>query len=108
MALVCGVMQASIFAGVHQVGFRIYIHKHRFGAGQDDGFDGGDKGVRDGDDFVAGADIQSAQDDVQRRGAVANTNPMCCTAEGGKLSFQGADIFAQEQLHSIQNLLDAL
>ena len=61
IALVFGVIAASIETGVDVAGIRLDIDEDRDGAEQDDDFGGGDEGERGGDDFVARLDTQRHQ-----------------------------------------------
>src|SRR4030065_10860 len=47
---------------------RIHIHKHRFGARQDDGVGGGGEGQRRGNDFITGFQSQGEQVHMQAGG----------------------------------------
>ncbi len=51
---------------VHGVGDRVNVHEDRAGANGADGFRRGDEGVRHGDDFVAGANVERLERQLQR------------------------------------------
>ena len=74
MALVFGVIAASIFAGSMHLVFGIAIDEHRRRAGDPDGFGGGEKRVRMRDDLVARPDAQRHQRQPDRVGAVADAD----------------------------------
>ena len=57
------------FARIDIEGVGVDVHKYRPGADMGDGSGGGDEGEGRGDDFVAGADIESEKRKDQRVGA---------------------------------------
>ena len=92
---------------IHQVGDGIDIDEYRTRARQEDRLGRGDEGVRDGDDLVARTDVHGAQDDMQRRRAVADADAVLHTAELGELALEGLHVLAKEQVHALQRLLHA-
>jgi hypothetical protein len=67
---------------VDRRGFEIAIHQHRRGAAAPDRLRGGDERVRRQDDLVAWANLESAQDEVQRVGATGDPDAMAGAAIG--------------------------
>jgi len=57
----------------------------------------------DRDDLITSTNIHGAQENVQGGRAIADADAVRRTAKGGKFGFEGADVFAQEELHPIQN-----
>lgn len=68
-------------------------YRHRTGA--QNGEHRGECRHRRGDDFVAGANANRAQCDLDRVHTVANTNAMAHTATGGPQVLEGLDFLAQ-------------
>ena len=71
------------------------IDEHRRRAGRDDGGDGGERRVRDGDHFVARPDVQRLQRQHQRISAAADADGVRSAAISRKLTLESGDLLAK-------------
>ena len=108
MALVLGVMAASIFSGSMHLVVGAAIHEDGGGAGDPDGFGRGKEGVRVGDDFVAGADAQGHEGQPDGVGAVADADGVLGAVIGGEFAFELLEHGAHDVLAALQHRLDVL
>ena len=96
MALVRGVMAASMLAGSRfSVSGRMST-KTGLRAGLGDGLGRGVERERRGDDLVAGADAERAQRDGEAVGAVGDADGSGGAHEGGGLIFEALDVRPQD------------
>ena len=105
IALVLGVIAASILRRVDALGLRVAIHQDRRRAGDPDGFGGGEKRVGVGDALVARADAQRHQRQPDRVGAVADADGVFGAAVGGELAFEPFEHRPQDKLAALDDLL---
>src|SRR3990167_1798709 len=91
---------------IHVVGARIYIHVHRFGAQQGDGFSGSNVGETRGDHFIARADAQRHLGDLQRVSAIGYAYAVLRPDESGQLLFQLVHFRAENVLAVREYTLD--
>ena len=106
MALVLGVMAASILSGQMHLVVGAAIHEDGGGAGDPDGFGGGEEGVRVGDDFVARADAEGHERQPDGVGAVAEADGVLGAVIGGELAFELLEHRALDVVAAQQHLLD--
>ena len=88
IALVFGVIAASILAGSMHLVLRIAIHEHRGGAGDPDRLGRGEERVRVGDDLVARPDAQRHERQPDRVRAVADADGVFGAVVGGQLALE--------------------
>ena len=108
MALVFGVMAASILSGQMHLVVGAAIHEDRRGAGDPDRFGGGEEGIRVGDDFVAGADAEGHEGQPDGVGAVAQADGELGAVISGQFGFELLEHRAHDILAALQNRLDVL
>ena len=108
MALVLGVMAASIFSGADAFGVGAAIHEDGGGAGDPDRFGGGEEGVGVGDDLVSGADAEGHQGQPDGVGAVAHADGELGAVVSGEFAFELLEHGAHDVLAALQNRLDVL
>ena len=108
MALVLGVMAASIFSGQMHLVVGAAIHEDGGGAGDPDRFGGGEEGVRVGDDFVARADAEGHEGEPDGVGAVAEADGELGAVIGGEFGLELLEHGAHDVLAALQNGLDIL
>src|SRR5437763_13284015 len=91
---------------VHHVGYWIDIDKDGRGSHDIYGFDGGDKCVGDGNDFVARPNLTGPQGEDKRVSSRCKTYPITAVAVVSKFLFKSLCLRAKKKLHVRQNLLN--
>ena len=89
-------------------GRRIDVGQHRLSTGQLNGCDRGDRGVRNGQDRVAGPDAAGSERDVQRIGAAAHPDRMLRAQIASELLFELDDFLAEDVHAAVQRPADGL
>ncbi len=107
IALVRGVMAASICGWIHREGDGIDVDEHRLGAGVVDRRSRGDEGEWHGDDFVACADACGEQRQIKRVGAVVHADASRVAGIGRKFLLEGGDFRPERELRSFPSWLMA-
>ena len=108
MALVRGVMRASIWETSISVGARIDIDVDRRRANHHDRFGGRKEGVRDRDHLIALTNPGSAQGQVQRVRPIGDRDAALDVAVRGELFLEGQRVRPEKEVHLVEDVLDRL
>src|SRR5258708_9267777 len=93
-------------AGVEVVSARVNIDKNRLGPGANDGFDGGDEGVRRGDYFVTRFQAQGQRSQRQCRRAGSDADGALCADSRGKCLFEISRFRAENETRIVDDPFD--
>src|SRR5450631_3216833 len=96
------------FAGIDIEGAGIDVHKYGPGADMGDGPGAGYESKGSGDDFVAGANVESEKRENERVGAGCAGYGVSAVGEGADFFFEGVDFRTENKLLAFQIFVDGL
>ena len=96
------------FTGIDIEGVRVDIDKYGPGAYVGNGTGGGDEGEGRGDDFVAGANVESEKREDERVGARSAGDGVRAAGELADFFFEGVDFRTENKLLAFEALVDGL
>ena len=94
--------------GIDRRGRRVDLGQHRSSTGQLDGCDCRDRGVRNGQDRVAGPHAAGPERDVQSIGAAAHSDRMLRAEVVSELLFEFGDFLTEDVHAAVQRAADGL
>ena len=92
--------------GIHRVGLRIHIHKHRARTGVRDSLGGGHESGGDGDDLIASTHTQRKQGKPEGIGTIADADGVSTFTIGGEIPLERGNKRPAGERTRSQNLVE--